>query len=70
VLLVGLGRERDFLESAYRTALAATIKALRGTGAAEAVVCLPALDVKRRDISWKSSRPCSAWWRACTVSIA
>jgi len=53
VLLVGLGRERDFVESAYRTALVATIKALRGTGATEAVVCLPALDVKRRDTSWK-----------------
>jgi leucyl aminopeptidase len=53
VLLVGLGRERDFLESAYRTALAATIKALRSTGATEAVVCLPALEVKRRDTAWK-----------------
>jgi leucyl aminopeptidase len=53
VLLVGLGRERDFHESAYRTALVATIKALRTTGATEAVVCLPALDVKRRDTSWK-----------------
>jgi hypothetical protein len=31
VLLVGLGRERDFLESAYRTALVAAVKALRGT---------------------------------------
>ena len=53
VLLVGLGRERDFLESAYRTAVVATIKALRTTGTTEAVVCLPALDVKRRDTSWK-----------------
>jgi len=53
VLLVGLGRERDFLESAYRTALVATIKALRTTGTTEAIVCLPALDVKRRDTSWK-----------------
>jgi leucyl aminopeptidase len=53
VLLVGLGRERDFNESAYRTALVATIKALRTTGTTEAVVCLPALDVKRRDTSWK-----------------
>ncbi len=53
VLLVGLGRERDFLESAYRTALAAAVKALKTTGATEAAICLTDLTVKGRDIAWK-----------------
>jgi len=53
VLLVGLGRERDFAEAAYRGAIAATARALKGTGAAEATVCLTQLDVKRRGTAWK-----------------
>jgi leucyl aminopeptidase len=53
VLLVGLGRERDFNEAAFRTALAAAVKALRSTGAADATICLADLPVKRRDIGWK-----------------
>ncbi|MGZ5038705.1 MAG: leucyl aminopeptidase [Usitatibacter sp.] len=53
VLLVGLGRERDFHEAAYRSALVAAVKALRATGAAEACLCLPELALKRRDIAWK-----------------
>src|SRR6476469_6035305 len=35
VLLVGLGRERDLAESQFRAALAAAVRALRGTGSAE-----------------------------------
>ncbi|HXF80493.1 MAG TPA: leucyl aminopeptidase [Usitatibacter sp.] len=53
VLLVGLGRERAFAEAAYRGALAATARALKGTGAAEATVCLTELNVKGRDMAWK-----------------
>ena len=53
VLLVGLGREREFNESAYRTALAAAMKVLRNTGASEATVCLADAGPKRRDNSWK-----------------
>ncbi|HEX4331336.1 MAG TPA: leucyl aminopeptidase [Usitatibacter sp.] len=53
VLLVGLGREREFGETAYRAAIAATARALKGTGAAEATVCLTELNVKRRDMAWK-----------------
>ncbi len=53
VLLVGLGREREFVEAAYRTALAAAMRALKTTGAAEATLCLTDLPLKRRDISWK-----------------
>lgn len=53
VLLVGLGRERDFGEAAYRAALAGATKALRTTGALEATVCLTDIAVKRREIGWK-----------------
>jgi leucyl aminopeptidase len=53
VLLVGLGRERDFHEAAYRTAVAAAAKALKATGTSDATVCLTDLPVKRRDTDWK-----------------
>ena len=53
VLLVGLGREREFGEAAYRGAIAATARALKGTGAADVTVSLTELDVKRRDTAWK-----------------
>jgi leucyl aminopeptidase len=53
ILLVGLGRERDFHEAAYRTALSAAVKALRATGAADATVCLTDIPVKGRDTGWK-----------------
>jgi leucyl aminopeptidase len=53
VLLVGLGRERDFHESAYRTALATAVRALRATGASDATITLAELPLKRHDISWK-----------------
>ena len=53
VLLVGLGRERDFGEAAYRKALLAAAVALRSTGASEATLCLIELPLKRRDIAWK-----------------
>jgi leucyl aminopeptidase len=33
VLLVGLGREREFTENAYRTAVGAAVRALKATGA-------------------------------------
>jgi leucyl aminopeptidase len=53
VLLVGLGREREFNESAYRNAVSAAGKALKGTGASDATVCLTDLPLKRHDTGWK-----------------
>ncbi|HUS23664.1 MAG TPA: leucyl aminopeptidase [Candidatus Binatia bacterium] len=53
VLLVGLGRERDFDEAAYRKACAAAARALRATGAADAVSYLTHLTVKARDAAWR-----------------
>lgn len=53
VLLVGLGRERDFREKAYREAYRAAVRTLNDTGAMEAVSYLSELAVKRRDVDWK-----------------
>ena len=53
VLLVGLGREREFLETSYCTALGSAIKTLRTTGAAEATICLNELAVNGRPGAWK-----------------
>ncbi|MFZ5555368.1 MAG: leucyl aminopeptidase [Pseudomonadota bacterium] len=53
VLLVGLGPEREFREKQYRSAVAAAVRTLNETGAMEAVMFLPELPLKRRDVSWK-----------------
>ena len=53
VLLVGLGTEREFVESSYHTALCAATRTLRTTGAAEATLCLTELPVNGRDGAWK-----------------
>jgi leucyl aminopeptidase len=53
VLLVGLGRRREFGETSFRTALGAAIKALQSTGAADATLCLHELAVNGRDHAWK-----------------
>jgi len=53
VLLVGLGRERDFREKRYREAIAAAVRALNATGADEATLHLTELAVGRRDSAWK-----------------
>jgi leucyl aminopeptidase len=52
VLLVGLGKERDFDESAFRKAATAAARAVRATGAADAVSYLTHLPVKDRDVRW------------------
>jgi leucyl aminopeptidase len=53
VLLVGLGREREFGDAAYRGAMNAAAKALKGTGATDAWITLTDLPLKRRDAAWK-----------------
>jgi leucyl aminopeptidase len=52
VLLVGLGKERDFHEKAYRDAIAKAVKTLRDTGSMEAVITLSEIPVKKRDVTW------------------
>lgn len=53
VLLVGCGKERDFNEAAYASAIATATKQLNNTGAIEAVLYFPELNVKGRDTAWK-----------------
>ncbi|MEO7726442.1 MAG: leucyl aminopeptidase [Burkholderiales bacterium] len=55
VLLVGLGREREFDDARFRTAIGKAIAALRQTGVTDAVLCLSA-DVKERDIAWRATQ--------------
>jgi len=53
VLLVGLGREREFRDKEYREACRAAVRTLNDTGAMEAVLFLTELAVRRRDMAWK-----------------
>ncbi len=53
ILLVGCGKEREFQDRAYRQAVHASVKALDGTGAADAASFLAELTVKRRDLGWR-----------------
>jgi len=53
VLLVGLGKEREFKDKEYRDAICAAIKTLNQSGSLEASIFLTELPVKRRDTAWK-----------------
>ncbi|MCL6555822.1 MAG: leucyl aminopeptidase [Burkholderiales bacterium] len=53
VLLVGLGKEREFRENEYRKAVRAAIRTLNDTGAMEAVLYLTELPVRRRSVEWR-----------------
>ncbi|MDD3765247.1 MAG: leucyl aminopeptidase [Nevskiales bacterium] len=52
VMLVGLGRERSFDETAFRKANVAAARALRNTGSIDAVSYLTHLTVKGHDFQW------------------
>jgi len=52
VMLVGLGKERDFREKEYRDAVRASLAALAKTAAVEAVSYLTELTLKKRDVEW------------------
>ncbi|MCL2298041.1 MAG: leucyl aminopeptidase [Proteobacteria bacterium] len=53
VLLVGLGRERDFRDREYYKAIHSAVKYLNETGAYEAVIYLTEEKVRRREIGWR-----------------
>ena len=53
VLLVGLGKERDFREREFRSAMRAAVRLLNETGSYEAVVYLTEEKVKRREVAWR-----------------
>ena len=53
VLLVGLGKERDFRDREFRKAVRSAVKLLNETGSYEAVVYLTEEKVKRREVAWR-----------------
>src|SRR5262249_40258957 len=54
VLLVGLGKEKDFGDRHYRDSARAALSAVRETGARDACVYLADLQVAGRDAAWKA----------------
>lgn len=53
VLLVGLGKEREFREKEYRTALSTAVRQLNETGGFDGTIYLTELPVKKRDVAWR-----------------
>ena len=53
VLLVGLGKEKDFREKEFGSAIRTAVKTLNETGAFDASIFLTELNVRRRDIRWR-----------------
>jgi leucyl aminopeptidase len=53
VLLVGLGKEKDFREKEFGNAIRSTVKTLNETGAFDASIFLTELAVKKRSIAWR-----------------
>jgi leucyl aminopeptidase len=53
ILLVGLGKEREMGESAFRIAIATAVKALRTTGATEATFYLTDISIRKRDPAFR-----------------
>ena len=53
VLLIGLGKEREFREKEYRSAIATAVRTLNDTGGFDGAIYLTELAVKKRDIAWR-----------------
>ncbi len=53
VLLVGLGKERDFRDKEYQVAIRTAIKTLNESGAGDATLFLTELAVKKRGVAWR-----------------
>jgi leucyl aminopeptidase len=53
ILLVGLGKEKEFREKEYRSALATAVRTLNETGGFDGTIYLTELSVKKRDIAWR-----------------
>lgn len=52
VLLVGVGSAEGISAKSFTTAVQATLKAFAALGAADAIIALPMLEVKERDVNW------------------
>jgi leucyl aminopeptidase len=53
ILLVGLGKEKEFREKEFAAALRSAFKKLNDTGATDATVFLTEVNVKKRSTAWK-----------------
>jgi leucyl aminopeptidase len=53
ILLVGLGKEKDFCDKDFRAAIRLSVKALADTGAQDATLFLTELSVRKRDTAWR-----------------
>ena len=53
VLLVGLGKEREFRDKEFRSSIHSAVKLLNETGSYEAVIYLTEERVKRREVAWR-----------------
>lgn len=53
VLLVGLGKEKEFREKEYIAAIRTAIKAVKDTGTSEAVLYLSEIAVKKQSAEWR-----------------
>lgn len=53
VLLVGLGKEREFREKEYRAALSTAVRQLNDTGGFDGTIYLTELPLKKRDVAWR-----------------
>ncbi|MCE1238436.1 MAG: leucyl aminopeptidase [Azonexaceae bacterium] len=53
VLLVGLGKEKDFREKEFTAAVRTAVRTLNDTGAFDATLFLTELPVKKRDVTWR-----------------
>ena len=57
LLLVGLGKEKDFREKQYRNAIAAAVRTLNETGGFDGTIFLTELPVRKRDVTWRTVTP-------------
>lgn len=53
ILLVGLGKEKDFKEKEFAASVRTTVKVLNETGAFDASIFLTELTVRKRSIAWR-----------------
>ena len=53
LLLIGLGKEKEFRDKEYLAAIRTATKALRDTGAQDAELCLTEIAVNKRSVAWR-----------------
>lgn len=53
VLLVGLGKEKEFRDKEYRNAIATAVRTLNETGGFDGTLFLTELAVRKRDVAWR-----------------